>query len=437
SGSYCFASDTLNGLFWLDVSDPRQPKILGNLILPKFDPEDPAIGVPYEQIRDPAIPQGDPVSSIAVGDGVLYLSGNYTGIYLAEFPGIAQFEPRDQGALPKLPEKPLIGESSADFFSSGAERSQPTRAVALHGDVAYTANVWDGLKIYQLSETDHPRQIGEVKLGYAADVKRSGDRLYVAEGQNGIGIYQIESDHRLRELGRLPSLEGSRSMVQFLWAFEGTDVIAASCANTRIHFIDCRDPQKPVVIHSESAGQLLYGNYGSQQLAAGRYFGLTRHCGGFMVFDLAQQPVQRVWFDSFPLCSQTGSVAAMGDELLVMRAGGYARFDPQHPQATRVLLRHPFPGQKNLPADVPDDSAISRALFPKSEWEGMPYYDAASQRLAVVNRMFKNLRIYDFSDKNNPKLLKYLPLQNNAYAPTFWKGRVLLPGGYSGLLLER
>ncbi|MCB1224343.1 MAG: hypothetical protein KDK99_00910, partial [Verrucomicrobiales bacterium] len=49
SGSYCFASDTLNGLFWLDVSDPRQPKILGNLILPKFDPEDPAIGVPYEQ----------------------------------------------------------------------------------------------------------------------------------------------------------------------------------------------------------------------------------------------------------------------------------------------------------------------------------------------------------------------------------------------------
>ena len=80
------------------------------------------------------------------------------------------------------------------FFTSPApEPSQPTRAVAVHGDIAYTANVWDGLKIYRLSEHGI-KQIGAVDIEYAADVKRSGDRLYVAEGQNGIGVYQIQTD---------------------------------------------------------------------------------------------------------------------------------------------------------------------------------------------------------------------------------------------------
>lgn len=436
SGNYCFASDTINGLFLLDVSDASKPKILGNLILPKTDPEDPKKGVPFQQIMDPGIPQGDPVSSIAVGDGVLYMSGNYTGIYLAEFPGIAKPEPRDVGALPRLPERAFPGEDSGVFYSSGLELSQPTRAVAVHGDIAYTANVWNGVKIYQLSR-DGVAQIGRVDIPYAAYVKRSGDRLYVAEGQNGIGVYRIKTATELEEISRLPVLEKGLNFVQFLWAFEGTDTIAATCAQPRINFVNFTDLAQPEIVHSESAGQLLYGSYGSQNLAAGRYFGLTRHGGGFMVFDLQGRKVSRVWYDSFPMCSQTGGVAAAGDELLVMRCGGYARFNPVHPLATLELTRHPFPGQEQLPADVPDESAISRSLFPKSEWEGLPYYDADTGRVAVVNRMFKNLHIYDFSDKEHPKLLKKVKLNGNAYAPAFWKGRVVLPGGYSGLLLEK
>jgi len=435
SGNYCFASDTVNGLFLIDISDLKKPRILGNLILPKSDPENPAIGVPFKQIMDPSIPQGDAISSIAVGKGVLYLSGNYTGIYLAEFPAEAKPEPRDVGTLPKLPAEPFAGEKDG-FYSSGAELSNPTRAVALHGDIAYTANVWDGLKVYRLSDTGMT-QIGQVKIPYAADVKRSGDRLYVAEGQNGIGAYRIKSATEIEEIGRLAVLEKGLNFVQFLWAFEGTDTIAATCAQPRINFVSFRDPAKPQIVLSDTASQLLYGSYGSQKLAKGRYFGLARHCGGLMIFDLQNDTAKRVWYDGFPLCSQTGGVAAMGDELLVMRAGGYAHFNPEQPVATRELPRLKFPGQETLPADVPDDSAISRAMFPKSEWEGLPSYDPASGKVAVVNRMFKNLRLYDFTDKANPKLLKRISLESNPNPPVFWKGRVVLPGGYSGLLLEK
>jgi hypothetical protein len=435
-GNRCFASDTINGLFVVDISNLKQPKILGNLVLPKTDPENPNIGIPYKQIQDPTIPQGDSISSIAIGDGVLYMSGSYTGIYLAEFPDQARLEPKDRGALPKLPAQPYQGESTAHFHSSGPELSNPTRGVALHGDIAYTANVWDGLKIYQLSE-NAVKQIGKVDIAYAADVKRSGDRLYVAEGQNGIGVYQIKSPTKVSEIGRLDVLETPLNFVQFLWAFDGSDTIAATCAGTKVSFINFADPAKPEIIHSTSGSQLLYGSYGSQHLVKDRYFAIARHCGGLMAFDLKSNPVKDLWYDTFPLCSQTGGVAAFGDKLLVMRAGGYAFFDPEHPVSTKELTRNKFPGQVQLPDDVPDDSAISRALFPKTEWEGLPNYDSNSRKLAIVNRMFKNLHIYDFTDPAHPKLLKRIPLSSNVYPPVFWQGRVVLPGGYSGLLLEK
>lgn len=435
SGNYCFASDTTNGLFLLDIADLKNPKILGNLILPKSDPENPEVGVPFKQIMDPTIPQGDPVSSTVVGDGVLYISGNYTGIYVAEFPDKAKMEPLDRGPLPQLPAKPFSGEEEG-FISSCAALSNPVRAVAVQGDIAYTANVWDGVKVHQLSE-DGITEIGQIDIPYAADVKRSGDRLYVAEGQNGIGVYQIESPTQVKEIGRLAVLEKGLNFVQFLWAFEGTDIIAATCAGTRVSLVDFSQPQDPKIILSESGKQLLYGSYGGQNLVKQRYFALTRHVGGLMLFDLADHSAKMLWHDNFPLCSQTGSITAMGDEFLTMRGGGYAFFNPEKPIATIELQRHKFPSQDTLPHDVLDNSPISSAMFPKTDWDGLPNYDPGTGKLAVLNRTHKNVRIYDFSDKNAPKLLKHFKLNSNPYAPAFWKGRVLLPGGYSGLLLEK
>jgi hypothetical protein len=435
SGNYCFASDTVNGVFLVDVSDLKEPKIFGNLILPKRDPENPKIAVPFEQIVDPNIPQGDPVSSIAVGDGVLYISGNFTGIYIAELPGFAKIETRDFGALPELPSHPFAANEEG-FHTSGAELSNPTRAVAIKGDIAYTANAWDGVKIYRFSEKGIT-QIGKSDIAYAADVKRSGDRLYVAEGRGGIGVYKIVSDTQIEEIGRLAVLEKSFNFVQFLWAFDGCDVVAASCATTKIHFVDFSNPSQPKIVGNESGVGLLYNNYAGQKLVKGRYFGLSRTFGGLQVFDLKDRSIKLIWQDKFPLCSQTGTIAAFGDEFLVMRCSGYAFFEPENPVPTRDLKRLAFPGQGELCADVPDDSAISRAMFPKSEWEGQVNVDQVTGKVAVANRMFKNCHIYDFSEKENPKLIKKIELNANPNVPAFWNGRVVLPCGYSGLLLEK
>jgi len=434
SGHHCFASDTVNGVFLIDVSDLKSPKIVGNLVLPKRDPEDPKIAVPYKQITDPGIPQGDPVSSIAVGDGVLYISGNFTGLYIAEFPEIAKPEPRDFGKLTRLPSKPFDHREKG-FISSGAQLSNPTRAVALNGDIAYTANVWEGVKIYRLAE-GKIEQIGRLNIPYAADVKRSGDRLYVAEGRNGIGVYTIESDTGLKEISRLSKVEAPVNFAQFVWAFEGHAVIAASSGSTRVLFIDFSDLANPKIVLSQHGSSLVYNNYGGQSLVKDKYFGFSRTFGGIQLFEIGAGSAKLIWEDTFPMCSQTGTLAAFDGEFLVMRCGGYAFIDPEKPVGVSKLKRYAFPTSAGLPADIPDSSAISRALFPKSEFEGQVNVDKATRRVAIANRMFKNIKIYDFSDRENPKLLKSVELNANPNVPAFWKGLVVLPGGYSGLLLE-
>lgn len=438
AGDLCFAADTVNGLFVVDVAELKAPKIVGNLILPKADPENPDVKVPFDRITDSAIPQGDPVSSIAVGDGVLYLSGNYTGIYAVDLPGKAKPEPRDQGRLPRVPLAPSDRNEPDGFYASGPTPANPTRAVAIDGDIAYAANVWDGITIYRLDEHGVER-IGRAAIRYAADVKRVGNRLYVAEGQGGIGVYRIESATALVEIGRLPVLAPDLNFVQFLWAYADTDIVAATCAHNRVYFVDFTDPSNPRIVpnQDDQGPGLLYGDYGAQALVKGRYFAMARHCDGLQVFDLADPAAKKIWHDTFPLCSQTGGVTALGDVFLLMRAGGYAFFDPRHPIATPSLERHRFPGQDTLPDDVPDESPISRATMPQGEWEGVPVFDPATGRLAMVNRMAKTLFTYDFSDQANPRLLKHIRLHRHAHAPAFWKGRLVLPGGYSGLQLEK
>lgn len=435
SGTHCFASDTVNGLFLINVSDLKKPKIVGNLVLPKRDPENPKIAVPYKQITDLGIPQGDPVSSIAVGDGVLYIAGNFTGLYIAELPGIAKPEPRDFGKLTPLPAMPFDHREKG-FISSGPQLSNPTRAVAINGDIAYTANVWEGVKIYRLTE-GKIEQIGRTSIPYAADVKRSGNRLYVAEGQNGIGVYKIVSDTELKEISRFKDLDTPAHFAQFVWAFDGHDVIAASSGSTRVLFIDFADLANPKRLLSQHGSCLVYNNYGGQSLVKDKYFGFSRVFGGIQLFEIGAGKAKLVWEDTFPLCSQTGTLAAFGGEFIVMRCGGYAFADPEKPVGVRDLKRYPFPTSAGLPADIPDGSAISRALFPKSEFEGQVNVDDSARRVAIANRMFKNVKVYDFSDREKPKLLKSVELNANPNVPAFWKGLVVLPGGYSGLLLER
>lgn len=438
SGDYCFASDTVNGVFVLDISDKSAPKITGNFILPKVAPDDPSLKIPYKQILDPNIPQGDAVASIAVGDGVLYVAGNFTGIYMAEFPGIAKI--REGERLAKAAARPgaYSPKIPGNFDSVGADPSNPVRAVAVNGDFAYAAASHRGVEIYDLSG-GKIASAGRINCPYASDVKVSDGRLAVALGFGGVGIYDISGRFAANpaEIGRIPANRAGAPFAQNVWAFDGCKFMGVSGAGISVVFFDISNPASPKRVFSQAGSQLLYNDYGSRKLAAGRYFALNRHCGGRMIFDMSGDKPKTVFYDDRPLCSQTGSVAAFGGKILTMFRGGYAVDDPSAPAENGKLKREKFPGGGALPAVSGGASEIERAEFPQGSDEGLAMFDENSKRLAVANRITGKTSLYDFSDAKAPKLIGRWALPSNPGIPDFYKGRLVVPCGHAGLLIER
>ena len=442
SGNCCFASDTINGVFALDVSDKKNPKIIGNLILPKVAPDDPSLKF---TMLDKSLPQGDPVSSITVGDGVLYIAGTFTGIYIAELPQIAKPRKKTESVAPKLggayKANPIDG---FDFIA--ADSSNPVRAVAVRGDLAYVAQADSGVRIFDLSAAGYP-QVGGIECKMAYDVKISGGRLVVAEGFGGVGIYDISDAPKKaldgvyckpREIGRIACEMLGRPQTLHVWAFDKCNVVGVGAGAASVWFFDISNPAKPKKVLRSAGREIVYNDYGSRRLAAGKYFGLNFHCGGRMIFDMSAKPVKRVFSDTYPLCSQNGSVAAIGDKLLTMNRGGYSIDDPAQPMKNSELTPLKFPGGGPLPFVPEGDSAQIRAEFPQGADEGFACFDEKTKRLVVANRASGKVSIYDFSDVENPKRMRSFSVNANPSVADFTTdGRIVLPCGYAGALVER
>ena len=56
--------------------------------------------------------------------------------------------------------------------------------------------------------------------------------------------------------------------------------------------------------------------------------------------------------------------------------------------------------------------------------------------VAVTSRNTGKFAVYDFSDQDNPKLLRAYELSGNPDLAAFWRGRVIVPAGHQGLIME-
>ena len=75
--------------------------------------------------------------------------------------------------------------------------------------------------------------------------------------------------------------------------------------------------------------------------------------------------------------------------------------------------------------------------------EGVFFCGVAPIRPSVRGELWRfdsrtgEFAVYDFSDPDNPKFLRAYELSGNPDLAAFWRGRVIVPAGHQGLIMER
>jgi hypothetical protein len=405
TASHLFVADTHNGVFVLDISTLSSPRFIGHLRLPLA----PA-SYAYRQTTE--LP--DAVAGIAIGDGVLYVAGNQTGLYVVPMPGVAVPLPPLRSAAPTvLPTPPRAPDPR--FFTYRPEGQ--VRGALIDGDNAWVACGRAGLQLVKLSEEGLAVQriwpFGEV-FGVAAH----GDLLALAEGGAGLALYRRTEDKELQLLGRLsPPAPGN--LIQRVWIPGDGRFALYSTAASQLYFVDISDPQSPRQVLRHAQHGLLYGDLLCHRALQGRYVAVNWHNGGLAWYDLggdkpvvAKQLLERMG-------SHLNGVAALpGEERMLLAIHG-----------AYVLLP--------ALAEGPSDGWTRYRLPDGQNMNGIPSIDG--DVLALSERASKRVSVVDISDVSAPKLVaeRQYQLGGNPDTVVFWRGRMLIPCGYQGLLLER
>lgn len=401
SGNTVFAADTFNGLFAVDISDVKNPRIAGRITTPPKKEGAPS----------------SPISSVAVADGAVYVSSLDYGVMAVECPN-ARASAEGKGVLPKNPSyRAQYPADSEKFFVWKPERSAQVRAVAVSGDTAYAACGAEGIAVLRLSGSGF-EEIGRIKMPFAGDVKIRGGRLYAAEGQNGLAVYNIgpHSPAALSEAGRLKSLSPESSLVLWVWVPEG-NFIAATDRVGGIFFIDARD-LKNMKVAFRKGGCPGWNKYFSGGIVGGKYAGMSYANSRFEWFDLSgEKPVPaNASYKNRPGVSN-GCCVFRDKVLWTNRAGEVVLLGPNQPEN-------------------PDGSAWKSVPVGGAKVSALPAWDGG-RLVAFTNRIEKSVVLADFGDEKNPKAVWIEKISGNPDTPEFWRGRLIIPAGYGGLMMTR
>ena len=404
SGDLLVAAQTHNGVFAVDISDKTAPKVLDRWTCP--DPKHP---------EHP----GHCIGSVAIGDGVVYVAVNGAGFFaLPCFR--AKYEAFDRGALPKNASfREDYPTDAAAWHVWKPQGVGQCRAVAVKGDVVYAACGDAGLYALEvLPGNGGLRTIGRLP-GHEQvyDVTVEGDTVYTAEGRDGFGVYDVSTAPAdFREKGRIPRIFDWKPLALNVWKpAEGWLV----CSDRRgVDFFDLRN--FPQMSHRLYVG----GAPGWDRYLADRAVG----DGRYVLYNAANTSLK--WIDlkagrrpqvvTETKKNRTSLVCGAcafdgGRQALVTFGNGYRLLEPNEGD--------PADGSKWVPTKVKDFSG------------GIPR--ASGNLVVFTERIRRQASLYDLKDVNQPKLLGKWSFSGNPDIAAFHDGKVVIPCGHQGVLLQR
>ena len=391
---HAFVADTYNGLFVIDVDDPKALKFVGHRKLPFV-----------ESRKQPGF-----VGGLAVTDDVIFLAGGYTDLHVVEPKHIAAppFIKVDKPVAPgPRPEKPMTDKRWRSYEPGtqvyGVDFLDDDRAIVACGSGGiHVIEIWPEIK--QLSRIETP--------GFATDISVVGETVFVAEGAGGLGIYkQGEEKNDLILQGRFQLRDKAIRQVEV--SSDGKHAMLQAGAN-QFFIVDVQDPAHPKQVFKDARHGLLYGDQMMRGQLDDRYACVFWHVSGLHWYDLKAEPTPVFSDNNYPerIGSSNGMVVFQNKTLATIR-GGY-----------RLLDRTAKVGE---PPAYMIKGLKSRAHL------GVP--TVAGNRLYTANRAYGMVTAVDIDDPLNPILIEQIQTPGNPCRVAVRNECLIIPNGYSGLLI--
>ena len=84
----------------------------------------------------------------------------------------------------------------------------------------------------------------------------------------------------------------------------------------------------------------------------------------------------------------------------------------------------------------PDGSVWKSVPVEGAKVSALPAWDGGDL-VAFTNRIEKSVVLADFGDEKKPKAVWIEKISGNPDTPEFWRGRLIIPAGYGGLMMTR
>jgi len=410
SSDIVFAAQTHNGIFAVDCSDPAKPKMLDRWTFPMADhPEWPSCSI----------------GSIAVGDGCVYVAGLGCGVQAIPAKGAAK-ETFRQGEPPKNADfREPYPTDEKEFYVWKPAKPGQARAVALRcgteagtreSAFVYAACGDAGLHVLKIRPEGGFDKIGEL-AGHPTvfDVQVEGNRLYTAEGLEGWAVYEMDGVASFREVARRKWLDDMRDPALCVWK-PRPGFVVLSTRRGGVSVFDEKDlnAERPLVKVGGCPG---WDKYLMDAPVAG---------GRWLAFNAANSCVRWIDLDAKPTVHST-------DKNRISLSNGICRFSENKALATRgreyLFLD---PGQ----CDPADGSLWTTKKFPGNCFSGIPR--ASEEGLVVLtSRIYRQIGLWDFKNPEEPKFIKDWKVSGNPDLAVFHKGKVIVPCGHQGVLLQK
>ena len=396
-GRYIICADTVNGLYVVDSSDPKNPETISRVHM--TNKKGKAVAV----------------NSVAVAKGVVYAAcwSSYGLLVLdcpEAFPNVI-----DKGTAPVNASYrfPYATSDDSHFTAWKPESGAPVRAVAAQGDILFAACSYGGLAILKKAKDGSLEKIGQGTMQFAGDVKVRGKRLFVAEGLEGLAIYQIGKKGSLKEVARYNDFMKDGPLAHCVWVYvPNDDWVLASTRDMGYYYISLKNFPRLEFI-SKKGDNPGWDRYPAPECDSRGMLPAVRPYQGIAWVNLNELPIKENKDGGFHPTLFDGVCRYKGDNFITVDRGKFYIYN-----ASQI-------GEKKAPVATMD-----------KRWRGFPVWDGAG-RLALTLRIGGEIRMFDFTDEKEPKLLWMEKTSGYPETSIFWNGKLAVPCGYQGLLLEK